>query len=140
MRILKVSNTRGQIRSQVHSLRGFRVQSGGVWQRCCYCGHHLKVLNAFNFMQYNTWQCAVTGFLLSFGLRKFWLPWSILRGADVEGVAEAVAEEVEGEEGEGHCGGGVDQEPRVFFHHFGAFLDENAPGTLRRLDSQSEET
>src|SRR5690554_2546762 len=58
----------------------------------------------------------------------------------VEGVAEAVAEEVEAEESEGKGEAGEDQEPRILLHAFGAFFDEHAPGTHGRLDSETEET
>lgn len=52
---------------------------------------------------------------------------SVFRRLRVEGVAEAVAEEVEGEEGGGEKQRGEEEQARVGKHAVGAFLDENAP-------------
>ena len=51
----------------------------------------------------------------------------VLRGLRVEGVAKAVAEEIEGEEGGGKKEGWEEEEGPADFHAVGTFLDEAAP-------------
>ena len=63
-------------------------------------------------------------------LRVLGLLGLILRGFGVEGVAEAVAEEVEGEEGEGEGDGWDDEQAGVGFHVVGAFAEEDAQELL----------
>src|SRR6266853_728451 len=65
---------------------------------------------------------------------------SVLRCPDVERIAQAVAEEIQREQRRREYRGRVDQQPRRLLHLLGALLDEQSPGTHRRLHAESEET
>jgi len=51
----------------------------------------------------------------------------------IEGVAQAVADEVEAEQGDREEGRGEDQQPRRPLHLAGALGDQHAPGGQRLL-------
>ena len=64
---------------------------------------------------------------------------SLLGGPGVEGVAETVAHEIEGQQGEREDHRRGDQQPGALLHDVGAVLDHEAPGGHRGLDAEAEE-
>src|SRR4029453_4705497 len=64
----------------------------------------------------------------------------LFRCSRVERIAEAIPEKIKRKERNREDQSGINQQPRKLFHHFGALFDEDAPGTHRRLDTETEKT
>ena len=63
----------------------------------------------------------------------------ILGGFGVDGIAEAIAEEVERQEGEAEEERGEEQQLGGDFHAVGAFLDEGTPGGIGSFHAEADE-
>src|SRR3712207_6109341 len=64
---------------------------------------------------------------------------AILAVLRIEGVAQAVADEVETEQGRDQENGGEDQHPSGVLNALGTLRDEHAPAGIRFLDAEAEE-